>query len=241
MNAWRNLTLTVAVVFLIALAFLPRDEGQRNTIRVVIVKYLSFAPLIIAHEEGFFKAEGLEVELLPVTRVSTAIPALVQGDIDVLPAAIMPSYFNIINRGGLMRVVAGKGYIKPEGCAYAGIMARRSLLESDELSSASDLSGRRLSTDRTSPSYFKVDQYMKSSGLTLDDLEVVDIPLPAQFNAFERGTLDVATASEPWVTRLRHSGHADLLASAGDFLPDFQFGYLLFGKSLLKDRPEAGK
>ena len=241
MTGWRNLTLAVTVVFLVILVFVPRDEMQRETIRVVIVKYLSYAPLFIAHEEGFFEAEGLEIELLPVTGVSTAIPALVEGDVDVLPAAIMPSYFNVINRGGLMKVVAGKGYFKPEGCAYAGVMARRSLLDSGELSSASDLAGRRVSTERTSPSYFRVDQFLKSSGVALDDLEVVDVPLSARFDAFKRGTLDVSTASEPWVTRLRLSGHAGLLASAGEFLPEFQYAYLLFGKSLLKDRPEAGE
>lgn len=231
----------VLTLLIVAIVFLPYEQEKRDTIRVVVVKYLSYAPLFIAYEEGFFEAEGLDVEFLSVTGVSTAIPSLVQGDIDVLPAAIMPAYFNIVSRGGLMKVVAGKGYNSTEGCAYSGLMGRRSLVESGKLSAASDLVGRRVSTDRTSPSYFRTDRFLQSGGLTLDDLEVIDIPVAARLDAFASGTLDMSTASEPWLTRLLRDGHSVLLARSSDFLPDFQFGYLLFGKSLLEERREAGE
>lgn len=241
--AWRNLTLIGVVITLLigAIVFLPHEQEKRNTIRVVILKYLSYAPLFIAYEEGFFAAEGLDVEFLSVTGVATAIPSLVQGDIDVLPAAIMPAYFNIISRGGLMKVVAGKGYNSTEGCAYSGLMGRRSLVESGKLSEASDLVGRRVSTDRSAPSYFRTDLFLQSGGLTLDDLEVIDIPVAARFDAFASGTLDMSTTSEPWLTLLLRDGHSVLLARSSDFLPNFQFGYLLFGKSLLEERREAGQ
>lgn len=220
---------------------LVTEQPSRDTIKVVVISYLSYAPIFVAQEEGFFAAEGLDVELLPVTRISTAIPALVQGDIDVLPAAIMPSYFNIINRGGLMKVVAGKGYNSSDGCAYSGIVARRKLLESGELSSAKDMAGRRVSTERTSPSYYRFNKFLVAADLSLDDLTVIDIPAAAKLDAFETGALDVATASEPWLTRYERAGHALLWSRTSDHLPGFQFGYLLFGKSLLEDDTEAGE
>ena len=234
---WLAVTVLIGAVFLRPWA----SEPPRDTIRVVVVNYLSYASLFIAQEEGFFADEGLDVELLQVAAVSRAIPALIQGDIDVLPAAIMPSFFNIINRGGLMKVVAGKGYNSVEGCAYSGIMARRSLLESGELSSAGDMAGRRVSTDRTAPSYYRFNQFLLAAGLTLDDLVVIDIPPAAKFDAFETGALDVATASEPWITRYHRAGDSLLWSRTSDHLPGFQFGYLLFGKTLLEDRPEDGE
>lgn len=233
--------LAGALLFGVMLYRPPAAAQSQDTIKVVVIGYLSYAPIFIAQEEGFFAAEGIDVELLSVTRVSTAIPALVQGDIDVLPAAIMPSYFNIINRGGMMKVVAGKGYNSPEACAYSGIMARRSLLESGELSTAEDMAGRRVSTDRTSTSYYRFNKFLVAAGLTLDDLTVVDIPAAAKFDAFETGALDVATASEPWVTRYERAGNALLWSRTSDHLPGFQFGHLLFGKSLLEDNPETGE
>ncbi len=237
MGVWLAGALLVGTIVWRPLA----EQQSRETIKVAVVSYLSYAPIFVAQEEGFFAAEGLAVELLSVTRISTAIPALVQGDIDVLPAAIMPSYFNIINRGGLMKVVAGKGYNSSEGCAYSGIMARRKLLESGELSSARDMAGRRVSTERTSPSYYRFNKFLVAADLTLDDLTVIDIPAAAKFDAFKSGALDVATASEPWVTRYERAGDALLWSRTSNHLPGFQFGYLLFGKNLLEDNIEAGE
>ena len=215
-------------------------QESTHTIKVVVISYLSYAPIFIAHDEGFFAAQGLNVELLPVTRVSTAIPSLVKGDIDVLPAVIMPSYFNIINRGGVMKVVAGKGYNSPDGCAYSGIMARRALLEDGHLRLAGDVRGRRVSTERTSPSYYLFQRFLATSGLTLDDLTVIDIPAAAKFDAFATGALDVTTASEPWLTRYTRAGDTLLWSRTSDYLPGFQFGHFLFGKSLLEDNRDAG-
>ena len=70
---------------------------------------------------------------------------------------------------------------------------------------------------------------------------VIDLPVAARIDAFASGTLDVTTASEPWVTRYRRTGHAELWARSSDHLPDFQFGFMLFGKTLLQDRPEDGE
>jgi len=241
--ARRILALVGAVVTLLIglIVFLPREQEKRETIRVVYVKYLSFAPLFIAYEEGFFEAEGLDVELLSVTGIYTTIPSLVQGEVDVLPAAIMPAYFNIISRGGLMKIVAGKGHNSAGGCAYSGLMVRRKLIESGEVSKPSDLAGRRVSTERIAPSYLWAEKYLQSGGLSMDDLEVIDIPIPARLGAFENGSLDLTTASEPWLTRFSRDGHSVLLARSSDILPNYQFGYLLFGKTLLEDRREAGQ
>jgi len=73
------------------------------------------------------------------------------------------------------------------------------------------------------------------------DVRIVDLPVAAELDAFATDALDIATVSEPWLTRLRRGGHAVLFARASDYLPDFQFGYLLYGPSLLTDNPEAGE
>jgi NitT/TauT family transport system substrate-binding protein len=215
-------------------------EPEPIPIKVVVISYLSYAPLFIAQEAGYFAEQGLAVELLHVNRISAALPALVQGDIDVLPAAIMPAYINVVSRGGKIKIVAGKGYYSTKGCAYSGIMARRSLVESGVLGNPSDLAGLRVSTERTSPSYYRFQKLLHSGNLTLDDVRVVDIPAAAKLDAFETGALDVTTSSEPWVTRIMRTGFAVLWARTSDFLPNFQFGYIVYGPSLLAQESKAG-
>src|SRR6476469_9498226 len=60
----------------------------RVTIRLVQLPYLTFAPFFIAQEEGFFNAQGLDIENVKLERTAQAIPALVSGQLDVLGGAV---------------------------------------------------------------------------------------------------------------------------------------------------------
>ena len=235
------ITAVLAAGMLIGQSAAAQPDARPIPLKVAVSSYLSYAPFFIAEEEGFFVEQGLAVELLRVSSEAALIPALVQGQVDALAAAIMPAYVNVIARGGEMKIVAGRGHYATEGCTYSGIMARRDLVESGALKTAADLAGLRVSTERTTTSYYRFDKLLSTGGLTLGDVRIVDLPVAAELDAFATDALDIATVSEPWLTRLRRGGHAVLFARASDYLPDFQFGYLLYGPSLLTDNPEAGE
>jgi NitT/TauT family transport system substrate-binding protein len=239
----RRMTASLVLAMLIAAAAWaarPAPEPRTN-LRIVAMRYLSFAPIFIALDEGFFEQEGLDVEFYAVSRSDAAIPPLIQGDVDVVPAAIMPSYFNVIQRGATMKVVAGKGHHAPNACPYSGIMVSRKLLESGTFSSVADARGLVVSIDRSSPSYFRLDRFLEMGGLTLDDMRIIDIPGPTRLDAFDNGALHITTVSEPWISLFRRAGHAELWMESRKLMPGFQFGHLLFGKSLLEERPEDGE
>lgn len=236
------LLLVAAILIAMALAWWPRPgPPTRESVRVVAIPHTSYAPIFIALEEGFFADAGLDVEFYSVSRSDAAIPPLVHGDIDVVPAAIMPSYFNMISRGAMMRVVAGKGYFDTTACPYTAIMARRDLLDSGALTAIADVRGRTVSADRSSPFYFGMNRFLALGHLTLDDVNSIDLPPAARFEAFRKGSVDVASVTEPWITRALRDGHAKIWMKSSELLPDFQYGFLLFGKSLLLDRPEIGE
>src|SRR5579862_3749598 len=68
------------------------------------------APLYIAQEKGFFKAQGLNVEFTDVNN-QEAIPAVSTGQLDSSVGAIYSSLFNAVARGVEIRAVATKGSI----------------------------------------------------------------------------------------------------------------------------------
>jgi NitT/TauT family transport system substrate-binding protein len=215
--------------------------SARESIRILTIPYLTFAPIFIALEEGFFAEQGLDIELQSASRSDATIPLLVQGEIDVVPAAIMPSFFNIISQGAPIRVVAGKGLHAGGACPYNGIMVRRSLLESGEVHTVEDIRGRPVSVDRSAPFYFGFNLWLKRGNLGLKDVTVMDLPPPARLQAFRAGTIDMAYATEPWITRMLRDGASELWIDASELMPDYQYGYVLFGKRLLLERPELGE
>ena len=219
----------------------PVEESREMiTLRINAPRYLSQAPLFIARDEGFFTEQGLEVEFTS-SHTNEAIPLLAKGDLDAAAALITISGLNSMARGAKMRIVADKGYFDPETCASDVIMARRSLVEGGGLSSPGQMKGLRISLDAASSEEYVVDTLLKGAGLSLDDLEVLKVPPPAELEALGEGSVDLVPISEPWVTRMSQAGSAVAWKPYQEVLPGFQFAVMIYGPSLLKDDPGAGR
>jgi len=158
--------------------------------------WLSSAVGHIAQDRGFFEDEGLDVEFIVWQRNGAAMPALAQGQIDVgTTGPLNPRYFNLIQRGGRIRLVAARGVHATEGCAYAALVGRTDLMDSGRLSDAASLRGLRISTERTNSNYYTWDRLLVSGGLTMDDVELRDIPSLAKLDAFAQGRIDAGDTS----------------------------------------------
>jgi NitT/TauT family transport system substrate-binding protein len=85
-----------------------------------------------------------------------------------------------------------------------------------------------------------VDSLLARGGNSLDEQEMFDLPAPNLADALEAGSLDLAHASEPWLSRLLATGNIELLAGAKDVLPDGQFAVILFGPALIDGDRDIG-
>ena len=115
---------------------------------MVVLPFLSFGPLFIAEEEGYFAAEGLDIEFVRLPRNPQSIPALASGEIDVGSGVISVTLLGAMSRGAAIKLVAGKGRISEEGCTSNAIVVRRSLVEGGGVEEAGDLSGLRVDVNR---------------------------------------------------------------------------------------------
>lgn len=217
------------------------ESPEPTTLRVVVLPFLSFAPFFIAQEEGYFAAENLDVEFVRLPRNPQAIPALAQGELDVASGVTSVTLLSAIARGAGIRFVAGKGYIDPESCTSNAIMARRELVESGELGEVSGVRGLRVDLNRVLLEALHFDRHLAEAGLELSDIEIVDVPPPAESEALTSGSIDLTVSTEPDVTRLLNGGEAVVWSAAKEVIPDFQHASLLFGPSLLVDDVDAGR
>jgi NitT/TauT family transport system substrate-binding protein len=210
-------------------------------LKMAVVPYLSYAPIFIAVEEGYFAEQGLQIEFLKFNRSDAAIPALDQGQLDVVGAVISAGVLNAIARGARIKIVIDRGYLHAAGCDYTTLIARRALIESGALRNLAQLRGRSLAINPNSMEAYYVEKLLRPEQLTLEDLRIVDLPPTVLLDAFANHTIDLAVVSEPWLTRLQHAGHAVSWQSVKQTLPDFQLAFLLYGPNLLTNNPEAGR
>jgi len=229
-----NLLLQVSVPFV-------RGQTQAKPITLQHVPFMGSAPFFIAEEEGLFSEQGLQINYVKSGRSADGIPALVQGHLDVLYGSMSTAFLNAMGRGAKIKFVSDKGYLSPTGCAYDAVLARRVLIEERKLDNPIQLRGRRIAMNPVSIKAYYIDKVLNTVGLSLDDIEVVDIPNPVMPEALAKGTIDLAATTEPWGTRGLQTGHAVLWMSTQKVFPDSQHAIILFGPSLLEKNPEIGK
>ena len=243
----RNVKYTT--LFMLTLCLLLRvsvsqgsDAKKTNLmeLNVAILPYLSYSPLFIALDEGFFEEQGLRIKISKFARSPEVVPALAQGSLDAAGSFMSVSLLNAIARGANIKIVACKSYIDPKGCTYTGLLAKRSLVESGELKNPIQLKGRRIVINEASIEGYWVEKLLKRAGLHLNDVKHGDLPPPTVFAAFEKGSIDLASESEPWITRSIKANHAVMWMSMENVVPDFQYAFLMFGPNLLKKNSEAG-
>jgi NitT/TauT family transport system substrate-binding protein len=229
-----GLGLVVGAALLAGCGASKPDTGLRK-IRVAIQPFLAYAPLLIAEAEGYFREAGLEVEFVKVNRTQDALPALLQGDLDVLPGTAASAVLTAMARGERLRFVADKGYLAPDTCSSTTIVVRADFPLAEARTKL-----RRITVSRDAPTRYLVSRALASQGIELDSLETVRLPDGVDADALRSGAIDATAGGEPWQTQLRRRIAVTPWLEIEKFLPDQQYSYIIFGQSLLDTDRAAG-
>lgn len=214
---------------------------ERVHLKALFGRYLSFAPLAIAGAEGYFTAQGLDVELVHLTGNSEGAPALVRGEIDVAAGMLRPAEFNAIARGAVLRIVADKGHYGAGPCISAGIVTRPDFLRTENPDSPEHLRSARASAIPLSYAEYVLGAFLNSKGLKLSDLHVVRLPEPSAEAALEGGSLDLQFIAEPFLTRALKSGRVVVWKPVREVVPEAQLAAIFYGPSLLTGNRDVGR
>lgn len=239
-----NLGFANLVLATLVAAFLACDdadmEAPRAKVRVALMlPYLTYAPLVLAQEAGDFEAQGLDVEFVSMRSSAGAVPLLISGDLDVLPAYIGPGFFNASARGEAVRLVADAGRFPTSGCTLLALAVREDVLREGRL----DSSRRNLSlsapTGMTSELF--AERALEQARYPLDRVRTVVVPNQSELTALEQGALDLAVLGSPWLPLPSTSQGVRIWTRERDVLPGFQSAILAYGPRLIEREPEVGR
>ena len=209
-----------------------------TTVRVGYIPMVSFGPLYLAQEEGYFARQGINLELVKFQSASAALPVLINGDIAVSGGALSPGLVNAITKGSHVRIVADKGRTSPGGCTATGLLVRKDLVDSRVVTQASDLRGRKIMAD--SSSSYGLYRVLALGNLTTDDVTVVNMDFASGVAAFKNSGIDAGVLSEPYLTQALNSGSAVVLIPTEVYAPDWPTP-LYYGPAILDKDPELGR
>jgi NitT/TauT family transport system substrate-binding protein len=235
-------TPTAVPVILLAPTVIPATpSNEAYHLKIASYPYLTEGPYFLAQENGYFAEQGLDVEFIPFTQSSAVIPALVAEQLDVTTVFPNPSFFSAVARDAKIEIVAGKGYLDPNACAYTGLMASSRLLASGKLSDSNNWKGLKIATELGSMSEYGLDILLEQNSLTPKDVTIVNLPISNRSDALRTGAIDIAGAGEPWILRITNNGSGTIWQSFNNILPGATWGLVAFGPSLIEQHPDVGK
>jgi NitT/TauT family transport system substrate-binding protein len=201
---------------------------------------LLFAPLYVAVDKGYAAEQGVEIALETVTAGQDAMALTANNQLDAVVAGFSVALFNGIDRGLDIRVVGSMGAQPKQGRPTA-LMVRKELLDNSSVKEIQDLKGRKIGIagGNGSTGAYLLATKLRDGGLSLGDVEIVNLAFADQVLALKQGAIDAAIPPAPFTEQIRQDGTANYFG--GPFTPGSSSVGIVYGPSLLKDRPEVGK
>jgi NitT/TauT family transport system substrate-binding protein len=227
------------LLFVLTLACARAEQPvprANDKVRLNLVPSMTYAPLVIAREEGFFAAEGIDAEFVNLDS-SSALLALQNGQLDVFSGAMRMGMFNMMRKGMPLRIVADKGHSAPLPCVNEALVAPVAM--ADRIARA----GGRVDGQRVAITRGGLTDYLIDALLTQRNAKgVVYIDLPQGSVASMRQDIDaIRHLSDPHLTSAVDEGRVKVIAKGEDLVPGHQIAVMLYGKRLLQDDRDVGK
>jgi NitT/TauT family transport system substrate-binding protein len=240
-RAMRSKFAAAAIAVACALgASAPMAAYAADMVRVGLNGNISDAPFYIASRKGFFKEQGLDVELIPFDAGPKMIAPLGVGQLDVAAGASSAGLFNAAARNIHIKIVADKGSQPPE-YNYVPILVRKALVDSGKVKSYKDLKGLKIAQAGEGSAIGSIlNEAAKRGGFSYKDINHVYMGYPQHVAALANGAIDGAVTAEPAASQAVASGVA-VRFSDDKLYPYHQAGVVLYGGDFITKRPEVAK
>ncbi|MEO8159108.1 MAG: ABC transporter substrate-binding protein [Betaproteobacteria bacterium] len=197
-------TLAVLLLFVAGLACTTTNAAAPEKPKVVIAvggkASLYYLPLTIAERLGYFRDEGLQVDMVDFAGGSKALQAMLGGSADVVSGGF--DHVMVLRaRGQNLRAFVLQGATPAISLGVARARAA-------QYRSAKDLKGMKIGVSAPgSSTHAFVNHLLASAGLSPDDVSIIGVGTgPAAVAAMQAGHLDAIANIEPAITMMDKSG-----------------------------------
>ena len=194
-----------ALVFAIGLG-LAAAPAQAETVKIGLQPWLGYGPLWVAEKQGFFAANGVDVELVNFGWDADLAVALASGNIQVT---------SIATNGVILQRNNGidlKAFMLMDGSTTAD-----AVLSNKTVNSIAELKGKKVAYEVGATSDLLINYALKVNGMSLKDIEAVPINASDAGLALIAGRVDVAVTYEPYISAALAQGtDFKILFSAGE-------------------------
>ena len=207
-------------------------------LKVGTIQTVADAGVYLAMDKGYFKEQGIDIELVTFRTIAEVIGPLSTGQLDVVITSISQPFLAANDRGLDLKIVASAGDSMPKW-EFAWIVLRKDL--ADKVKTPADLKGQKLAILSQGSIADEIAQTLaEQGGLKTDDAERLVIPFAEQIPAYSNKAVAAGFTLEPLITLGVQAGaFTKWIPSSQVFGGRVTLGIIVYGPSMLKDQDVA--
>jgi NitT/TauT family transport system substrate-binding protein len=196
MKSLRRLVVTAATLLAVHPALAQAPEKKDLKLGVGGAAALYYLPLALADRLGYFKEQGLNVEIQDFAGGARSLQALVGGSVDVVTGAYEHTLRMQAKGQDIVAVI--------EFGRFPAITVGVKRDRADKIKSAADLKGAKVGVTAPGSSTNMLVWYLMSkAGLKPDDASFIGVGTgPSAIAAIQKGEIDVISNIEPVMSKL---------------------------------------
>src|SRR5262249_14188971 len=190
----RGLSFAVAVVVLVT----PSAALAQEKIKLGLLPFSESLAAVIADKQGFFKAEGLEVESAKFDSGALAVPVLQSGRMDIVLSSTV-STFQAIEQGLDAMVLAPAAVVR----AAPPYTTTALIVKKGAIRSVKELEGKRIAVNViNSTAWLHAVVLLDKHGVDRSKVRFTEVPFPQMNDPLLNGQLDAVVQVEPFRSAL---------------------------------------
>jgi NitT/TauT family transport system substrate-binding protein len=199
------------------------------------------AGFFTALERGYFRDEGLELELVPFRGTVDQMAPLATGELHFGAGAPDPSIFNAALRDIAIKIVAYNAIIGQDDISAAFIV-RKDLIESGRYQGPADFKGLTVVLPPGGGlASLYLERVLNKAGVAVADVPTTNIAFTDMVPALSNKAADAAFAVEPFISVAEQREVAQMVIPIGEIYPGFPAMVLMLSPQFANDQPEAAR
>lgn len=228
-----SLTLFILLFGFIFSACTTSGE-QTSTLRIAVLPILETLPLYVAEQEGFFEANGIQIEFVPVASGAERDQLITAGQADgMINEALSTALYN--KDGIRVQIVRYARAATPDQALFRILASGKS-----GISDVGGLKNIEIGISEGTIIEYLTDRLLEAEGFTPEETQTISVPkIPDRLALLNSGELKAAMLPEPLSSLSVLQGAKIVLDDTSN--PEFSFSVISFRKEVLDENPQGIK
>lgn len=185
-------------------------------VTVGYIPILIYSPIFVGIEKGYFREQGLELDLQALSGGADMLTQTAAGNFDVGAGGIGSAYLNLaarakqLNQKQAIKIVAPLHAEKPP--LATPLVVGKKQYDEGQYKTIADLKGKKVAVNAFgAATEYWLEKALNAGGLTTKDIEAVAIPFQNVAQALESGAIAGSMLGEPFATLGVKAGQVHIL------------------------------